>query len=152
MSELERNVQDCLNQLKQEIPGSIKTDEYARALYSTDASIYQVMPHAVVVPQHRDEIQAVVEAAALHGVPVTARTAGSSLAGQAVGKSIIVDFTKHLDSILELDEENKRVTVEPGVVLDRLNAHLRPKGLLFGPDPASSNRAAMGGIISNNAT
>ena len=146
------SVNACLEHLRSLLPGSIRVDEYARALYSTDASIYQVMPHAVVVPRHRDEIQAVVEAAAQFGVPVTARTAGSSLAGQAVGRSIIVDFTKHLDAIVDFDPEKSTVTVEPGVVLDRLNAYLKPHGVLFGPDPASSNRAAMGGIISNNAT
>ncbi len=146
------SVKACLEHLKSVIPGSVRDDAYARALYSTDASIYQVMPHAVVVPRHRDEIQAVMEAAAQFNVPVTARSAGSSLAGQAIGRSIIVDFTKHLDSIVDFNPAEKTVTVEPGVVLDRLNAYLKPHGLLFGPDPASSNRAAMGGIISNNAT
>lgn len=146
------SVKACLEHLKSVLPGSIRDDDYMRALYSTDASIYQVTPLAVVVPRHRDEIQAVMEAAHQFGVPVTARAAGSSLAGQAVNRSIMVDFTKHLDSIIDFDPVGKTVTVEPGVVLDRLNAYLKPHGLLFGPDPASSNRAAMGGIISNNAT
>jgi len=147
-----KHVYACLERLRELIPGSVRVDEYARALYSTDASIYQVMPLAVVVPQHRDEIQIVVETAYEFGVPVTARTSGSSLAGQAVGRSIVVDFTKHLNRIVQIDPEQKRVTVEPGVVLDHLNGTLKPHGLQFGPDPASSNRAAMGGIISNNAT
>ncbi|MDA1028550.1 MAG: FAD-binding protein, partial [Bacteroidetes bacterium] len=146
------SVKACLEHLKAILPGSVRDDDYMRALYSTDASIYQVTPLAVVVPRHRDEVQAVMEAAHQFGVPVTARSAGSSLAGQAINRSIMVDFTKHLDSIIDFDPVGKTVTVEPGVVLDRLNAYLKPHGLLFGPDPASSNRAAMGGIISNNAT
>ncbi len=147
-----QRVNACLSHLKKRIPGSVRTDAYERALYATDASIYQVDPLAVVVPQHRDEIQAVVEAAAEFRVPVTARSGGTSLAGQAVGESIVVDFTKHLNRIGEIDEDKRTVHVEPGVVLDRLNARLKSSRLLFGPDPASANRAAMGGIISNNAT
>ena len=138
--------------LQSRIGDSVRTDAYQRLLYATDASIYHVEPAAVVIPKHRDEMQAVMEEAARFKIPVTARAAGSSLAGQAVGRGIIVDVTRHLDRILELDRENRRVTVEPGVVLDHLNRFLREEGLLFGPDPASSNRAAMGGIVSNNST
>lgn len=152
MALMDKNVQECLAHLDSVIPDSIRIDEYTRNLYSTDASIYQVQPLAVVVPRHRDELQAVVEAAAEYGVALTARTAGTSLAGQAIGRSIIVDFTTHLDSILSINPEEKTVTVEPGVVLDHLNAALKPYRIQFGPDPASANRAAMGGIISNNAT
>lgn len=142
----------CLEYLSSRIRGSLRTDLYQRQLYSTDASIYQVEPLAVVVPQHRDELQAVMEAAAEFDVPVVARAAGTSLAGQAIGRAIIVDFTRHLDRIVSIEAEERRVTVEPGVVLDHLNNELRPYGLQFGPDPASSNRAAMGGIVSNNST
>ena len=138
--------------LQHRIGDSVRTDEYQRMLYATDASIYHVEPAAVVIPKHRDEMQAVMEEAARFKIPVTARAAGSSLAGQAVGRGIIVDVTRHLDRIVDLDRENRRVTVEPGVVLDHLNRFLRDEGLLFGPDPASSNRAAMGGIVSNNST
>ncbi len=142
----------CMAALHHRIGDSVRTDEYQRMLYATDASIYHVEPAAVVIPKHRDEMQAVMEVASQFGVPVTARTAGSSLAGQAVGRGIIVDVTKHIDRIMELDRENRRVKVEPGVVLDDLNRFLREEQLLFGPDPASSNRAAMGGIVSNNST
>ena len=142
----------CMAALQHRIGDSVRTDEYQRMLYATDASIYHVEPAAVVIPKHRDEMQAVMEEAARFKIPVTARAAGSSLAGQAVGRGIIVDVTRHLDRIVDLDRENRRVTVEPGVVLDHLNRFLRDEGLLFGPDPASSNRAAMGGIVSNNST
>ena len=138
--------------LQNRIGDSVRTDAYQRMLYATDASIYHVEPAAVVIPKHRDEMQAVMEEAARFRIPVTARAAGSSLAGQAVGRGIIVDVSRHLDRIVELDRENRKVTVEPGVVLDHLNRFLREEGLLFGPDPASSNRAAMGGIVSNNST
>ena len=148
----ETETQAGLAALKERIGDSVRTDAYQRALYSTDASIYQVEPQGVVIPRHRDEMQAVMEIAAEFGLPVTARAAGSSLAGQAVGPGLIVDTTTHLDRILDLDRENRRVTVEPGVVLDHLNRFLREEELLFGPDPASSNRAAMGGIVSNNST
>ncbi len=142
----------CLSALAERLPGRVRADEYNRMLYATDASIYRVMPHGVVIPRHRDDVQAVMECAAEHGVAVLPRTAGSSLAGQAVNEAIVVDFTRHLDAILDVDEERREVTVEPGVVLDGLNRYLRPHGLMFGPDPASSNRAAMGGIVANNST
>jgi len=134
------------------MPDSLYTDRYRRNLYSTDASIYQVEPLAVVIPRHTEELQAVMETASQYGVPVTPRTAGSSLAGQAIGNTVIIDFTTHLDAIESIDREARQVTVEPGVVLDKLNATLMPDGLQFGPDPASSNRAAMGGIVANNST
>jgi len=145
-------VSACMGALRNQIGDAVRTDTYQRLLYATDASIYHVEPAAVVIPRHRDDLQAVMEVASKFHVPVTARAAGSSLAGQAVGRGIIVDVTRHLDRILDLDRENSRVTVEPGVVLDDLNRFLREDGLLFGPDPASSNRAAMGGIVSNNST
>ena len=147
-----QRTEEGLAALKARLGDAVRTSEFERALYATDASIYQVMPQGVVVPRHRDEMQAVMEVAAEYGLPVTARAAGSSLAGQAVGPGLIVDTTKHLDKILDLDRANRRVTVEPGVVLDTLNRFLKDEGLLFGPDPASSNRAAMGGIVSNNST
>ena len=91
-----------------------------------------------------------MELAHKFNVPVLPRTSGSSLAGQAVNEALIIDVTRHVDSILEINAEEKWVRVQPGVVLDHLNATLAPHGLKFGPDPASSNRAAMGGIVGNN--
>ena len=142
----------CLAALRKCATGDVRTDEYSRILYSTDASIYQVMPHGVFFPRTVADLHAAVEAAAAYGVPLLPRAAGSSLAGQAVNEALVIDMTRHLDRILEVDVEARRVRVQPGVVLDELNAHLRPMGLQFGPDPASSNRAAMGGIVSNNST
>jgi FAD/FMN-containing dehydrogenase/Fe-S oxidoreductase len=120
--------------------------------YSTDASIYQVMPYGVLIPQSTDDVQAAVELASRSGIPILARAAGSSLAGQAVNEALVIDFTRHLDQVIEVNREENWVRVQPGVVLDELNLKLREHGLQFGPDPASSNRAALGGIVSNNST
>ncbi|WP_420640951.1 FAD-binding and (Fe-S)-binding domain-containing protein [Candidatus Leptofilum sp.] len=143
---------DFLNELGKRTSGDLRTDEYSRILYSTDASIYQVKPHAVLLPQTVDDVQAAVELAAKHQVPLLPRTGGSSLAGQAVNHALVMDFTRHLDKVLEVNQEERWVRVQPGIVLDALNIYLRKYGLQFGPDPASSNRAAMGGIVSNNST
>ena len=143
---------EFLNDLGKRVDGDLRTDTYSRILYSTDASIYQVMPHGVLFPQSADDAQAAVELAAKYNVPLIARTGGSSLVGQAIGEALIMDFTRHMDAVLELNEEEQWVRVQPGIVLDALNIKLRPHGLQFGPDPASSNRAAMGGIVSNNST
>ncbi|MCP4427860.1 MAG: FAD-binding protein [Chloroflexi bacterium] len=141
-----------LVQLDKHAAGELHADAYNRVLYSADASIYQVMPHAVLVPKTIDDVQMAVSLAAQHQIPILPRTAGSSLAGQAVNEALVIDFTRHLDQVTELNAEERWVRVQPGIVLDELNAYLRPHGLQFGPDPASSNRAAMGGIVSNNST
>jgi FAD/FMN-containing dehydrogenase/Fe-S oxidoreductase len=145
-------VRDFLNELGQRVAGDLRTDTYSRVLYSTDASIYQMMPYGVLIPKTADDVHAAVELAAKHQVPILPRTSGSSLAGQAVNEALVIDMTRHLDQVLEVNAEERWVRTQPGVVLDELNIHLKPLGLQFGPDPASSNRAAMGGIVSNNST
>ncbi|MCG8449885.1 MAG: FAD-binding protein [Pirellulales bacterium] len=145
-------VAEYLAELAQVTAGDIRTDRYSRVLYSTDASIYQVLPHAVVLPRSVEELHATVELAAKHRAPILPRTGGSSLAGQAVGEAVVLDLTRYLDQVLEINREEHWVRVQPGVVLDVLNHQLRPYGLQFGPDPASSNRAAIGGIVANNST
>ncbi len=130
----------------------LRTDDYSRVLYSTDASIYQVEPYAVLLPRTLEDVHAAVEVAAAHQLPLLARASGSSLAGQAVNEALVIDMSRHLDRVIEIDPEAQRVRVEPGIVLDRLNRRLRAHGLQFGPDPASSDRAAIGGIVSNNST
>ena len=143
---------DFLNELQKRVAGDLLTDEYSRVLYSTDASIYQVMPYGVLIPQTMDDVQAAVECAAQYKIPIVARTGGSSLAGQTVNEALIIDFTRHLNDVVEVNAEENWVRVQPGIVLDELNIHLSQYGLQFGPDPASSNRAAMGGIVANNST
>ena len=147
-----RNVADFLADLAPRVTGELRTDTYSRLLYSTDASIYQVLPHAVFIPRTAEDVQAAVTLAAERAIPIVPRTAGSSLAGQAIGEALIIDFSRHLDAVLELNPEESWVRVQPGIVLDELNLYLKPHGLQFGPDPASSNRAAMGGIVANNST
>ncbi|MCL4876611.1 MAG: FAD-binding protein [Anaerolineae bacterium] len=146
------NIADFFHDLKPRIAGELRTDDYSRMLYSTDASLYQVMPYGVMIPAHEDDLQAAVETAAKYKVPVLPRASGSSLAGQAVNEALVMDTTRHLDRVLEVNPEEQWVRVQPGIVLDELNAALKPVGLQFGPDPASSNRAALGGIVSTNAT
>lgn len=143
---------DFLRALKKESQGEVRADEYSRILYSTDASIYSVMPHGVFFPASRDDVHAAVTLSAKFGVPILPRTAGTSLAGQAISEALVIDFTRHLNRILEVNEAEGWVRAEPGLVLDQLNRNLTHTGLQFGPDPASSDRAALGGIVSNNAT
>ena len=147
-----QSVDEFLHELRPQVSGDLRSDQYSRMLYSTDASIYQQMPLAVLIPRTVEDVQAAVELAARHRVPVLPRASGSSLAGQAVNEALVIDSTRWLDGIHEVNPEERWVRVGPGRVLDELNLALRPHGLQFGPDPASSNRAAMGGIVSNNST
>ena len=140
------------NTLRQQVDGEIHFDRLTRLLYSTDASMYQIIPVAVVVPRSVDAVVTTVKIAAHFNMPVLARGSGSSLAGQTVAHAIVIDFTKYLDSILEIDAVRKTARVQPGVVLDDLNAAASQHGLMVGPDPASSNRATLGGMVANNAT
>ncbi len=143
---------DLAAELSRATKGEVRFDPYSRVLYSTDASSYQIEPLGVVIPRTRDDVQAVMEIAARHKVPVLARGGGSSLAGQAVGAAVVMDLSKYLRRIVEINPEEGWVRAEPGVVCDALNAALKPHGLMFGPDPASSNRATVGGMLSNNST
>ncbi len=152
MSQNNGALPDFLAELRRRSHGDVRTDDYSRILYSTDASIYQVMPHGVMIPASMQDVHAAVTLGAEYGIQLLPRTGGSSLAGQAVGEALVMDFTRHLDGVMELNVEDRWVRVQPGIVLDRLNQYLQPHGLQFGPDPASSNRAAMGGIVSNNST
>lgn len=145
-------IPDLENQLKKNLSGEVRCDLTTRILYSTDASIYQIEPLGVVFPRTLDELSAAVEICAGYGVPVLARGAGSSLAGQAIGPAMILDCSRHLNQILALDLEAQTVTVEPGLVLQTLNRSLKHQGFQIGPDPASAERATLGGSIANNAT
>ena len=122
-----------------------------RAEYSTDASLYRVPPELVVFPRDLDEVVAVVETCLALGVPLTARGAGTSIAGNAVGPGVVMDMARHLRRVRSLDPEAATATVEPGVVLDDLQAAARPHGLRFGPDPSTHSRCTLGGMLGNNA-
>ena len=139
--------------LREEVAGEVRFDEYSQVLYATDGSIYGARPAGVVLPKSVEDVQATVRVAADHGVPVLPRGAGSSLAGQAVGPgAVVLDFSKYMDEIRAVDPDARRARVEPGVVQDDLDDRLAEDGLKFAPDPASSNRATVGGGIGNNST
>ncbi|MEW6028543.1 MAG: FAD-linked oxidase C-terminal domain-containing protein [Chloroflexota bacterium] len=143
---------DFVNDLARRFTGDIRFDPASRILYSTDASIYQIEPLGVAFPRTQEDLSAAVELAAKYRVPILPRGSGSSLAGQAIGEALILDCSRWLDSIVEIDPESRTATVEPGVVLATLNRAAAKHGLTFGPDPASAERATMGGVIANNAT
>ncbi len=143
---------EFIEEIKKNLRGQVRTDAASRILYSTDASIYQIEPLGVFIPRDVDDLQGIVEIAARHGIPILPRGSGSSLAGQAIGPALILDCSRWLDRIVDIDPEARTATVEPGVILASLNTALAPHGLQFGPDPASAERATLGGVIGNNAT
>ena len=140
-----------VEQLRRDVGGEVMADDYTRALYARDASMYSITPHAVVFPRDADDVAAAVAAARAHEVPVVPRGAGTSLAGQTVGPGIVLDLSRHLSRILSLDPEAGIAHVQPGVVQDQLNRAAAKHGLMFGPDTSTSNRATIGGMIGNNS-
>ncbi|MEF8937433.1 MAG: FAD-binding oxidoreductase, partial [Halovenus sp.] len=139
--------------LREEVSGDVQFDEYSQILYATDGSIYQARPAGVVLPRTVEDVQATVELAQEYEVPILPRGTGSSLAGQAVGPGcVVMDFTKYMDDLVDIDPDAKRATVHPGIVQDHLDSALAEHDLKFAPDPASSNLATVGGGIGNNST
>ncbi|RZV08365.1 FAD/FMN-containing dehydrogenase [Natrinema hispanicum] len=133
--------------------GAVRFDEYTRVLYATDGSIYSAQPAGVVFPRDVEDVRAAVRVAADHNAPVVPRGAGTSLAGQTVGPGcVVLDLSRHMDEIQAIDPDEQTAVVQPGVVQDDLDAALESHGLRFAPDPASSNRATIGGGIGNNST
>ncbi|HEX3210776.1 MAG TPA: FAD-binding and (Fe-S)-binding domain-containing protein, partial [Geminicoccaceae bacterium] len=137
--------------LARALEGEVRFGAFDRGRYSTDASIYQIEPIGVVIPKTPADLEAALGIAREAGVPVIARGGGTSQAGQTVGAGLVIDFSKHLNGMLELDPEARTVWVEPGLVLDRLNRLLRPHGLFFPVDISTSSRATLGGMAANNA-
>lgn len=133
------------------IRGSVQTDLISLGIYATDASMYQMLPLAVVTPLDREDTVKAVRLCAELGLPLLARGGGTSLTGQSVGEAVILDVSRHLTRVLELNLEEGWVRVEPGMVCSELNALLKPHGVHFAPDPATANRANIGGMIANNA-
>jgi FAD/FMN-containing dehydrogenase/Fe-S oxidoreductase len=139
-------------ELEQQITGEVRFDRVSRALYSTDASVYQIEPLGVVVPRNREDIVRAVQIAGRHGVSMTARGGGTSQAGQAIGAGIQLDTSKYLNRVLEVNPAERWAWIEPGVVLDELNAQLKAHGLRFAPDISTASRATVGGMIANNSS
>jgi FAD/FMN-containing dehydrogenase/Fe-S oxidoreductase len=137
--------------LRASLAGEVRFDAVARSLYATDASPYRIAPHGVVFPRHAADLRAVLDVARAHGAPILMRGGGTSLAGQTVGEAIVVDTTRHLTAVLEIDAEERVARVQPGVVREALNARLAPLGLQFTPDVSTSDRAAIGGMVANDS-
>ena len=137
--------------LAREIEGEVLFDPASRGRYATDASIYQIEPIGVAVPRSEADIARIVEATAETGTPLLPRGGGTSQCGQTVGEALVVDFSKHLNAVLHLDLDRKRVTVQPGLVLDGLNRTVRPHGLFFPVDVSTGSRATLGGMAGNNS-
>jgi len=137
--------------LAEQLVGELHTGEMMRAIYATDASAYQETPLAVAIPQTEADLMALIHFARTHGVGLTPRTAGTSLAGQVVGAGIVVDVSRHFTRILEINADKGWVSCQPGVIRNELNMALAPHGLLFGPETSTQNRAMMGGMLGNNS-
>ncbi len=140
-----------VRELSGRLAGELRSDRLSRALYATDASIYEIVPDAVVLPRTVADVVAAVQACRAHGVPLTPRGAGTGLTGGCVNRGVVVDCSRYLNGIVEIDPAGRTARVEPGVVLDELNAVLRPHGLHYPPDVATSSRATIGGMIANNS-
>ena len=136
--------------LQSRVSGEVRFDTFSRMLYSTDASIYQMEPVGVVIPRNAEDVLAVMQVAKESGVPVLPRAGGTSLAGQTVNHAIVIDFSKYLNQVLEVNPDEQWARVQPGIVLDQLNKQLAGQGLMYAPDPTTSNRACVGGGIGNN--
>ena len=151
LNRIRGNERDELAQeLAKRVSGEVRFDPFSRVLYSTDASIYQMEPVGVVIPRSVEDVLAVVEVARNNGVPVLPRAGGTSLAGQTVNHAIVIDFSKHLNQVIEVNREEQWARVQPGIVLEQLNKHLAPFNLQYAPDPTTANRACVGGGIGNN--
>jgi FAD/FMN-containing dehydrogenase/Fe-S oxidoreductase len=138
-------------ELRAALDGEVAFDDYTRHLFSRDASMYSITPLGVAFPRHADDVAAAVKAAAELGVPIVPRGAGTSLVGQTVGPGLVLDMSRHMNRILEIDPVARTALVEVGVVQDQLNQAAAAHGLMFGPDTSTSNRATIGGMIGNNS-
>ena len=147
-----QNTEPALEQLlSKEVAGEVRFDAYSKALYSTDASLYQIEPVGVVVPKHKQDIIKTIQIASDRKIPILPRGGGTSLAGQSVGEAIVLDLSKFMNQLIEVNIEEEWARVEPGIVLDELNHQLKIHGLMYAPDVATSSRANVGGTIGNNS-
>ena len=145
------DTEDVVAALRTAGVSGVDRSRLTRSLYASDASLYRVEPRVVVTPRQVDELAAVLAVCSEHRVPLTTRGAGTSIAGNAVGPGVVVDTSRYLDRVLEVDPQARTATVEPGVVHASLQRAVAPHGLRFGPDPSTHNRCTVGGMIGNNA-
>src|SRR5437016_14080190 len=144
-------VNDLERELRRVVRGSVRFDPASLLLYSTDASMYQVEPLGVVTPRDPDDVIAAFDVARRQQVALLPRGGGTSLTGQTVNRALVLDFSQHMNGVLEVNAEELWARVQPGLVQDELNHAIRDLGLLFGPDTSTSNRATLGGMLGNNS-
>ena len=142
---------DLESALRRVVRGDVRFDQGSKLLYSTDASMYQVEPIGVVIPRDADDVRAAVGVAREQNVALLPRGGGTSLTGQTVNRALVMDFTRYMNEVIEVNLEEQWARVQPGLVQDELNHHVRPMGFLFGPDTSTSNRATLGGMMGNNS-
>jgi FAD/FMN-containing dehydrogenase/Fe-S oxidoreductase len=147
----EREVNEVVAELNKVVQGEVRMDTTSRMLYSTDASLYQMQPVGVVVPRTADDVEATIKVAGTHGIPVIPRGGGTGLAGQTVNHGIMIDFSKYMRQVLEVNQEEHWARVQPGVVVNHLSQAMGQYGMLYAPDPVSGTRATVGGGIGNNS-
>ncbi|WP_234444448.1 FAD-binding and (Fe-S)-binding domain-containing protein [Streptomyces sp. NRRL F-525] len=151
MADLQPGLVDVQAELRRTVRGEVGFDVTSRALTTMDASNYRRVPLGVVAPRDADDVAATLAACRAHGVPVVARGGGTSIAGQATGTGVVLDFTRHMNGLVSLDPASRTAVVQPGLVLDRLQQAAAPHGLRFGPDPSTHSRCTLGGMIGNNS-
>ena len=145
------SVVELAESIKPNLQGEMKFDSLTKALYSTDASIYQIEPAGVITPKSKEDVCLVIEAANKFNIPILSRGGGTSLAGQTVTPGIVIDFSKYMNNITHINQEENTVTTQPGIIIDQLNNSIKHLGVHFAPDPSTSNRATVGGAIGNNS-
>ena len=139
-------------QLITQFEGELRSDDLTKAIYATDASVYQMTPKGVAIPSNEHDLIKLVVWATENNISLIPRAAGTSLAGQCVGDGVVVDTSKYLNRIIAFDKEQRLITVEPGVIRDELNQYLQPYGLFFGPNTSTANRCMIGGMVGNNSS
>ncbi len=142
---------DLEHELACRIEGEVRFDAGSRAMYAHDASNYRQPPIGVVIPRHAGDVEQALYVCRSFGVPVLSRGGGTSLAGQCVNRAIVLDFSKYMNAVVDVDETKRRVRVQPGCVLDHMRAALAPAGLTYGPDPATHDHCTLGGMLGNNS-
>ncbi|MEK4031815.1 FAD-binding oxidoreductase [Methylocystis sp. IM3] len=145
------SVRELAHRLQSSVEGEVLFDDASRALYTHDLSIYRHVPVGVVIPRHKDDVVATVDACHEHDVPILGRGCGTSLSGQACNVAVVIDFSKYMNRVLDIDPHSRTARVEPGVILDDLRNAAEQHGLTFAPDPATHEYCTLGGMIGNNS-
>ncbi|WP_197681450.1 FAD-binding oxidoreductase [Actinopolymorpha singaporensis] len=145
------NVVGLERHLRRHVKGEVRFDDGTRAMYASDASNFRQVPIGVVVPRTLDDVVATAVACHRYGAPLLSRGGGTSLSGETVNTAVVIDFSKYLTGIEELDVDGRTVAAQTGVINEQLNKHTGKQGLIFGPDPSSHSRCTIGGNLGNNS-